>query len=230
VTLPVLILAGGLATRMRPVTKTIPKAMLDVNGKPFIHHQLNLLSRKNIHQILLCVGYLGEQIKDYVGDGRRFNLNVEYFFDGEKLLGTGGAIKKIEKNLPETFFVLYGDSYLNTDYQKVEDAYFASGKTALMTVFRNEGKWDASNVEFINGRIISYSKRNRTPNMNYIDWGLGILQKHAFTPFPSGVSFDLADVYEKLSFEGRLFGYEVFERFYEIGSISGLSDLQNRLT
>jgi NDP-sugar pyrophosphorylase family protein len=227
--LPVLILAGGLAMRMRPATETIPKAMLNVNGKPFIHHQLNLLSGKNINRILLCVGYLGEQIKNYVGDGRRFNLNVEYHFDGDKLLGTGGAIKQIEKNLPEDFFVLYGDSYLNTDYQKVEDAYFASGKTALMTVFRNEGEWDTSNVEFLNGQLISYSKKNRTSNMNYIDWGLGILQRRVFSSFPSKGSFDLADVYEKLASERQLFGYEVFERFYEIGSISGLSDLRNKL-
>jgi NDP-sugar pyrophosphorylase family protein len=227
--LPVLILAGGLATRMRPVTKTIPKAMLDVNGKPFIHHQFSLLSEKDIHHILLCVGYLGEQIKSYVGDGRKFNLDVEYYFDGDKLLGTGGAIKQIEKDLPEEFFVLYGDSYLNTDYQKIEDAYFASDKTALMTVFRNEGKWDTSNVEFLNGQLISYSKKNRTPNMNYIDWGLGILQKQVFSSFPCNSSFDLADIYEKLAAEGQLFGYEVFERFYEIGSSSGLADLRNKL-
>jgi NDP-sugar pyrophosphorylase family protein len=222
-------MTGGLATRMRPVTKTVPKAMLDVNGKPFIHHQLNLLSAKNINRVLLCVGYLGEQIKSYVGTGSRFNLDVEYYFDGDKLLGTGGAIKQIEKNLPEDFFVLYGDSYLDTDYEKVADAYFASGRTPLMTVFRNEGKWDTSNVEFLNDRLISYSKKNRTPNMNYIDWGLGILQRRVFSSFPSKGFFDLADVYEKLASERRLFGYEVFERFYEIGSISGLSDLRNRL-
>jgi NDP-sugar pyrophosphorylase family protein len=228
--LPVVILAGGLATRMRPVSSKIPKSMIDVNGKPFIHHQLSLLKRRGVRRVLLCVGFMGEAIKQYAGDGSQYNLELEYYFDGDTLLGTGGAIKHIGESLPEEFFILYGDSYLDIDYKKIGDAWSKSGKDALMTVFRNENEWDTSNVVFVNGQIISYSKKNKTENMHYIDWGLGILKKELFSSFPSNAAFDLSAVYEKLVSEYRLFGYEVFCRFFEIGSPKGLADLCKQLS
>jgi N-acetyl-alpha-D-muramate 1-phosphate uridylyltransferase len=222
---PVIILAGGLATRMRPVTEKIPKAMINVNGKPFIHHQITLLKKKGIINIIICVGYLGEQIEEYIGDGSKFGINVDYSYDGDVLLGTGGAIAKIKDRLPDTFFVLYGDSYLDINYQKVESAYQISGKKGLMTVFKNDNQWDTSNVVFKQNKLIKYSKINKTEDMNYIDYGLGILKKSVFMVFPHGTVFDLAAIYEKLSDENQLEGYEVFERFYENGSSQGLSDL-----
>jgi NDP-sugar pyrophosphorylase family protein len=227
--IPVIILAGGLATRMRPVTEKIPKSMIAVNGKPFIHHQLTLLEKNGVSEVVLCVGYLGQQIEEYVSNGSTYHLHVEYSYDGDTLLGTGGAIKHIGNNLPDAFFVLYGDSYLDIAYQKVEHAYQVSGKKGLMTIFKNENQWDTSNVVFQDNTIIKYSKINKTKDMRYIDYGLGILQKSVFMDFPSDTAFDLASVYEQLSDESQLEGYEVFERFYEIGSQQGLTDLCKKL-
>jgi NDP-sugar pyrophosphorylase family protein len=228
--LPVVILAGGLATHMRPLTRNMPKSMIDVNGKPFIHYQLSLLRRRGVRRVLLCVGFMGEAIKQYAGDGSQYNMELEYYFDGDTLLGTGGAIKHIGESLPEEFFVLHGDFYLDIDYKKIADTWTKSGKDALLTVFRNESKWDTSNVVFANGQIIRYSKKNKTESMHYIDWGLSIFKKKVFRPFPSNSAFDLAKVYEKLASEYRLFGYEVFYRFFEIGSPRGLADLCRKLT
>jgi NDP-sugar pyrophosphorylase family protein len=225
-----ILLAGGLATRMRPITEEIPKSMIDVNGFPFIHHQLLLLKSKGISHIIMCVGYLGELIRDYVGDGRQYRLNVKYSFDGEILLGTGGAMRRIGNLLPENFFVLYGDSYLDINYKMVENVYTSSDKKGLMTVYKNQNKWDSSNVVFKNGKLIKYSKKHKLDTMNYIDYGLGILNKSVFELFPEKSIFDLADVYEQLSDENQLTGFEVFERFYEIGSVEGLNELRKKFT
>jgi NDP-sugar pyrophosphorylase family protein len=227
--LPVVILSGGLATRMKPVTEKIPKAMIDVNGRPFIYHQLTLLKNKGIFHVIFCIGYLGEQIAQYVGNGEDFQLKIEYCYDGDTLLGTGGAVKHIGNRLPEDFFILYGDSYLDIDYQNVEYAYRVSHKKGLMTVFKNADKWDTSNVIFKNKELIKYSKKNKTQNMHYIDYGLGILNKSVFESYPEDTPFDLAEVYEQLSDEKQLFGYEVCTRFYEIGSHRGLTELCERL-
>jgi len=222
---PVIILSGGLATRMRPVTEKIPKSMIDVNGAPFIHHQITLLKKNNVSHVILCVGYLGEQIEEYIGNGNKYGMHIEYSYDGDLLLGTGGAIAKIGDRLPNTFFVLYGDSYLDVNYQKVENAFKMSDKKGLMTVYKNNNQWDTSNVVYKQNKLIKYSKTNKTEDMNYIDYGLGILKSSVFTAFASNSVFDLATVYEQLSNENQLEGYEVFERFYEIGSPQGLSDL-----
>src|SRR5437867_4482280 len=171
--LPVAILAGGLATRLRPISDEIPKALVDINGEPFITHQLRLLESRGVRRVVLCLGYRGEMVREYVGDGAQFGLAVEYSFDGPVLRGTAGAIHQALPLLGKAFFVLYGDSYLPCDYGAAEEAFAGSGKTALMTVFRNEGKWDSSNVEFTGGRILADDKKNRTPRMRHIDYGLG---------------------------------------------------------
>lgn len=227
--LPVLILSGGLATRMQQVTGNIPKAMLNVAGKPFIHWQLNMLRNQGVKNVILCIGYLGEMIEKYAGNGTEYGLNLTYSYDGEKLLGTGGAIKKIEEYLPEAFFVLYGDSYLDIPYAPVENAFKKSGKTGLMTVYENKDLYDVSNVVFQNGVLVDYSKKHKTAQMRHIDYGLGILRKEAFSGFPKYEFLDLADVYVKLVNEKQLLGFEVFERFYEIGSPEGLQELRIRL-
>jgi NDP-sugar pyrophosphorylase family protein len=227
--IPIVILAGGLAIRMRPVTEKIPKSMIDINGKPFIYHQLHLLKDKGISHVILCLGYLGEQVAGYVGNGDNFHLQVDCFFDGDRLLGTGGAIKHIGEKLPDNFFVLYGDSYLDIDYKAIETAYYSSAKNGLMTIFKNENKWDTSNIIFKNNEIIKYSKKNKTNDMNYIDYGLGILKKSVFASFPENDPFDLAEVYEHLTNTRQLAAYEVDERFYEIGSPAGLAELCDKL-
>lgn len=227
--LPVVILAGGVATRLRPLTETIPKAMIDVNGEPFVAHQLRLLRGNGIERVIICAGYLGKMIQEYVGDGARFRLQVEFSFDGSRLLGTGGAIKNALPLLSDAFFVLYGDSYLPCDYRAAQTAFNASGKLALMTVFRNDGHWDSSNVEFVDGRVIVYDKRHHTPGMHYIDYGLGIFKHSAFEVVPDGQSYDLAALYQDLLTKGELAAYEVGQRFYEIGSLEGLEETRRYL-
>ncbi len=222
--LPVAILAGGLATRLRPTTLELPKALLEVGGEPFISHQLRLLHANRIDRIVICAAYLGEMIQAFVGDGTRFGVQVSFSFDGSHLLGTGGAIKKALALLGDTFFVLYGDSYLPCDYGDIQSFYEKTGKLSLMTVFRNDGRWDRSNVEFVDGRIAAYSKRMQSPQMHYIDYGLGIFKAKAFASVSDDQPTDLAVVYQDLLGRGELAGCEVKQRFYEIGSFEGLAE------
>lgn len=226
--LPVAILAGGLATRLRPVTQEIPKALIEVAGRPFIHHQLDYLARQGIANVVLCVGYRSEQIESAVGDGREFGLTVNYSHDGPVLLGTGGALKRTLPKLDGRFFVLYGDSYLPCDFHTVQQAFLKRSKLALMTVLRNENRWDKSNVLFRDGQVVEYNKRAPRPEMTYIDYGLGVLSAAALDPYPQDRAFDLADVYHELSIAGQLAGFEVSvnERFYEIGSPRGLKEAE----
>lgn len=223
--LPVCILAGGLATRMRPMTERRPKAMLPVNGTPFIRLQLEELMRQGVSRVVLCLGYLGEQIERYV-QSLGLRLDIEYAYDGAIPLGTGGAIKRALPLLSEHFFVLYGDSWLRLKYSEVQEAWQNSEKKALMTVYKNYGQWDKSNAAY-DGVGVVYRKDRPDPSMEYIDYGLGILSAECFASF-SG-KFDLAQVYETLSKEKELAGWEVADRFYEIGSPDGLQSLEQFL-
>jgi NDP-sugar pyrophosphorylase family protein len=228
-TLPVAILAGGLATRLRPITETVPKALLDVAGEPFVHHQLSLLRARGIERVVLCVGHLGERVEAAVGDGARWGLRVACVPDGPRLLGTGGALRRALPLLGERFLVLYGDSFLDCDYLDVARAFVASGREGLMTVWRNEGRHDASNVVMRDGRIARYSKVERDPEMRWIDWGLGGLSARALARWPGDEPLDLATVYGDLVARGELSAYEVAERFYEIGSPAGLEETRRHL-
>lgn len=221
---PAVILAGGLATRLRPVTETIPKSLVEVAGEPFAAHQFRLLARLGIRRVVICAGYLWEQIRDFAGDGAAFGLEIDYSVDGPTLLGTAGAIRKALPLLPEKFFVVYGDSYLPISHAPVQECFDRSGKRALMTVFRNEGQWDSSNVEFDGERIVAYDKKNRTSRMRHIDYGLGMFHRSVFEELGGGPS-DLAAVYGARLAAGDLEGLEVFERFYEVGSFSGIEEL-----
>lgn len=226
---PVAILAGGLATRLRPITEEIPKALISVAGQPFLAHQLRLLQNAGLRKAVLCVGYRGEMIEQEFGDGRSLGIELSYSFDGPELLGTGGALKKALPSLGQRFFVLYGDSYLPIDYAAPVRAFGASGKLGLMTVFRNEGRWDTSNVWFQAGSIKSYSKKDQASEMQHIDYGLGLLDSTALGRWPEGAAFDLADVYRDLITRDELAGFEVERRFYEIGSPEGLAELDAML-
>ncbi|MBT8587056.1 NTP transferase domain-containing protein [Polynucleobacter paneuropaeus] len=223
---PVAILAGGLATRLRPITQVIPKSLIEVAGEPFICHQLEYLHKQGISSVVLCIGFLGEMIQEVVGSGSRWNMQVSYSPDGPALLGTGGALRQALPLLGEHFFILYGDSYLPIDFSDVKKTYAASEKKGLMTILRNQNQWDKSNVEFDAGQIIEYNKTVIRPQMHYIDYGLGLLQSAVLQAYPAGQSFDLSKVYNDLSLAGELAGYEVFERFYEIGSHQGIADTQ----
>ncbi|HKA80618.1 MAG TPA: nucleotidyltransferase family protein [Xanthobacteraceae bacterium] len=223
---PIAILAGGLAKRLRPASLTIPKSLIPVAGRPFIDHQMELLQRQGARKVVICRGYLGEQIEDHVRDGARYGLAVTYCQDGDPLLGTGGAIKKALPQLGDVFMVLYGDSYLPIAFGPVADAFRASGADGLMTVFRNDGRWDTSNVEFGGGAIRRYDKVNRTAAMQHIDYGLSVLRAGAFNRWPAGEPFDLAVVLQDLLAAGRLVGFEVHERFYEVGSAAGIAETE----
>jgi NDP-sugar pyrophosphorylase family protein len=228
--MPVALLTGGLATRLRPLTETVPKALIDINGKPFLDHQLRLLRRKGVTDVVLCVGYRGEQIREHVGDGTSFGLHIRYSFDGPRLLGTAGAIRRALPLLGAQFFVLYGDSYLCCDYGAVEGCFLRSGKLGLMTVFRNEGNWDASNVEFSDGRILRYDKVERDPRMRHIDYGLGAFRQTALRDVAPEKRYDLASVYQRLLERGELAACPVEQRFYEVGSPEGIKQFSEFLS
>lgn len=223
---PVAILAGGLATRLYPITETIPKALVEVAGKPFIIHQLEYLKLEKISDIVLCVGHLGEMIKEVIGNGQSLGLNVKYSEDGDTPLGTGGAIKKALPLLDNNFFILYGDSFLPICFSKVKDAYLKNNKPALMTVLRNGDRWDKSNVLIEDGILVEYNKHVPTPSMRYIDYGLSAVSSTIFDKQMANTNFDLADLYCDLSKSKKLAAFEVHERFYEIGSHTGLKEAE----
>jgi NDP-sugar pyrophosphorylase family protein len=225
---PVAILAGGLATRLRPLTGQVPKSLVDINGEPFVAHQLRLLRSRGVDRVVFCVGYLGELIEQFVGNGSRFGISVAYSSDWPILEGTGGAVRRAVPLLGERFFVLYGDSYLPCDYAAVQRTFENSGKEGLMTVHKNEGKWDSSNVELKAGEIVRYDKVQRSPSMQFIDYGLGVFTHEAFDGCGES-PLDLTAVYQDLIRRGELAAYEVRERFYEIGSLAGIDDLRNYL-
>jgi N-acetyl-alpha-D-muramate 1-phosphate uridylyltransferase len=227
--LPVAILAGGLATRLGPLTQKVPKALLPVAGRPFIHWQLTLLAQQGVTEVVLCVGHLGEQIEATVGDGSGFGMTVRYSCDGAVLLGTGGALKHALPLLGEAFFVLYGDSYLRCSFTAVQAAYEASAAAGLMTVFCNENRWETSNVLFRDGRVVQYDKRSPRPDMRHVDYGLSILSTQALQRGAATCAFDLADVYHELAMQGELAALAVNERFYEIGSLGGIKATERYL-
>ena len=222
--IPVAILAGGLATRLGPVTATVPKALVEVAGRPFAEHQIEWLAGQGVGRVVFLVAHCGELIRRTLGDGSRWGLSLEYLFDGPRLLGTGGAIKRAAPLLGDSFFVMYGDSYLDCHLSDVENRFVASGAAGLMTVFRNQNRWDGSNVLFENGTIVCYDKHARTPQMQHIDYGLGVLAAAALDGYPADQPFDLSAAYQDLLARGQLVAYEVSSRFYEIGSPQSLAE------
>ena len=222
--LPVAILAGGLATRLRPLTDTLPKAMIEICGAPFVDWQLKLLAKNGVGKVVFCVAYKSEMIQDFVGDGSKYGIDVTYSEDGPSLLGTGGAIRGALPRLGADFMVLYGDSYLPIDYKAVETAFYSTPKPALMTVYRNGDLVHPRNVIFVQGELRKYDKGFPDEGMAHIDYGLSIFDASVFMPYSNGAKIDLAEICTTLSSAGLLAGYEVQERFYEIGSLRGIRD------
>jgi NDP-sugar pyrophosphorylase family protein len=220
-----MILAAGYGTRLWPLTVDRTKPAIPFMGRPLVGYVAEYLSRYGCREVAVNLHHRPESVRRALGDGSEFGLEVKYSFDGPELLGTGGALKKALPLLGKQFLVLYGDSYLPIDYAAPVRAFVASGKTALMTVFRNEGRWDTSNVLFKDDAVQKYAKENVGPEMRHIDYGLGIFNSAAFSACPGGKAFDLAEVYQDLIARGELAGYEVKQRFYEIGSPAGLAEL-----
>jgi NDP-sugar pyrophosphorylase family protein len=224
------ILSGGLATRLRPLTETMPKAMIPVAGRPFIDHQLQLLSRNGIKDVVLCLGYLGEQIEAFVGDGSAWSLRVKYSWERGELLGTGGALKLAEPLLDKTFFLTYGDSYLPIDYVEVAEAFLRGSNLGMMVVYENEDRFDRSNV-FIDGALVcKYDKEEWTPDMVYIDYGLTALKREAVKLIPPGTVSALDILIKNLVAKKQLAAFVTTTRFFEIGSWEGIRDLETFLT
>jgi N-acetyl-alpha-D-muramate 1-phosphate uridylyltransferase len=217
---PICILAGGLGTRLGERVSDTPKPLIDVAGEPFLFHQLRLLAEHGGRRVVLCVGYLGALIERRVGD-ERFGMQIEYSYDAPDLDGTLGAIRRARPLLGERFLVLYGDTYLRIDYAAAARAWCASGLPALMTVLLNDNRWDTSNVRYEAGLVLAYEKRTPTPEMRWIDYGLGGLTGEALTLLDEQER-DLERLYRKLACEGLLFGYPASKRFFEIGTPSAL--------
>ncbi|HYL38719.1 MAG TPA: sugar phosphate nucleotidyltransferase [Bryobacteraceae bacterium] len=223
------ILAGGLGTRMRPLTEACPKTLLPVRGRPFAWHQLHWLAAHGITDVVYCIGHHGDLIRRYWASEPRPVPSIRYVDEGAQLRGTGGALRLARDRgvLDESFLALYGDSFLPVELAPIWRAFQASGAPALMTVLRNQGRWDRSNANYHDGRVTLYDKSGR-PGMEYIDYGLSAFRRELFDTVPEEV-FDLAALLHELSVRGQLAGFEVEERFYEIGSPDGLRDLERYL-
>ena len=224
------ILAGGLATRLRPITEHIPKSLIQICDKPFLQHQLERLKDGGVTDIVLCIGYLGDQIVEYFGDGRKYGVNITYSYDGNHLLGTAGALKKAEEYLYEEFFLTYGDSYLFIDYQTAMSWFKQFGKQGLMVVYKNYDQYDKSNVSIEGNLVKSYSKTNRTKDMIYIDYGASILRQEVLNLVPKGGVYSLEELFTQLVQQQQLLAYEVKERFYQVGSIDGIEEFKQYIS
>jgi NDP-sugar pyrophosphorylase family protein len=229
-----LVLAGGLGTRLAPVTETVPKCLIPVAGRPFAHWQLEWLASEGVTEIVYSIGHLGDLVRAEVGDGTRWGVSVRYVDDGPERRGTAGAVRLAVDDgaLGDDFFVLYGDSWLSISLAAVEAAYRASTAPALMTVFRNRGRWEHPNAVLAGGMVTWYEKglADPPPAMEYVDYGLSVLSAAVVRELvPAGHRADLAEVFTPLSRAGRLAGFEATERFYEIGSPDGLAELERLL-
>ena len=228
------ILAGGLGTRIRSVAPDIPKCLIEVAGHPFADLQLSWLARQEVEDVVYCIGYLGDQVRNFVGNGNRWHLNVSYVDEGEHLLGTAGALRLAldQGILAECFLVLYGDSFLSIRLSDVMAAHRASSRSALMTFFRNDGNWERSNAVFDGSRVTLYEKGygQARDDMHFVDYGVSCLQREVIRDrVPSGHATDLASLFQELSLEGQLAGMEAHSRFYEVGSPEGVRDLELHL-
>ncbi len=223
----IVILAGGLATRLRPLTENIPKSMIRIENKPFLRHQIELLRDNGVSDIVLCVGYRSHMIKDYFGNGKRFGVNIIYSDEGENLLGTGGALKNAEPLLEDVFFLMYGDSYLLFDYRGIESYYKKLRNFCLLVVYKNHNLYDNSNIGIEDGLVTIYDKTNPDGKLNYIDAGLSILSKEILNQIPSDRPSPLEELYQKIIAKGEMLAYKVNQRFYEIGSLQGLKEFEN---
>jgi NDP-sugar pyrophosphorylase family protein len=222
------LLAGGLGTRLRPLTNSRPKSLIEVAGEPFLAHQLRLIQAAGIREVVLCCGHHGRQIENFVGDGTAFGLTLRYSYDGDSPLGTGGALRAALPLLGRRFLVMYGDSWLTEPIEPVWRAFLDANKPALMTVFANNDSLARSNVEYRSGSVVRYEKRRPSPTLHYIDYGIEAMDAFPLGDWPVPV-FDLAEVWQMLAAASLLAGFEVSTRFYEIGSFEGLAETEQAI-
>ncbi len=218
-------MTGGLATRLGDLTKNHPKSMVKVQGEPFLEYQLELLRRGGITNMVLCIGHMGEQIKSQFGDGEKWGINIKYSSE-DKPLGTAGALKKAEALLNDTFFTMYGDSYLFLDFSRIMSYFESQHKLALMTVYKNYDRYDKSNTVVEGNLVRKYSKKEKTEDMVYIDYGANIFRKEALEIIPESQYYSMDELFPRLIEMDELLAFEVKERFYEIGSPQGLNEFE----
>jgi N-acetyl-alpha-D-muramate 1-phosphate uridylyltransferase len=224
----IVILCGGLATRLYPLTKKIPKAMIRIGGKPFLEYQLELVKKNGISDVVLCIGYKGNKIKKYFGNGKKWGLRITYSSDEKKLLGTGGALKKAEPLLDDVFLVMWGDSYLPFNFQEAIEFFKKHNKLGLMTVYKNENRIEPSNVEIKGNLVKAYSKKRKTKRMKYIDYGLSIFKKEVLKYIPKNKFYDLSKLNQLLIRKKQLLAFPVKRRFYQIGTFEGLEEFKRK--
>lgn len=223
------VIAGGLGTRLGALTKDIPKPLVPVAGRPFLDHQLRLLRSGGVGKVVLCIGHMGEQIQEFVGDGSRWGMSVAYSLDGPVLLGTGGSLKKAAPLLEDRFLLTWGDSYLEIEHRRVWASFLASGLPAMMVVWRNRGAKEPSNVRLHGERVAAYDKWSPGPEFDCIDYGLSALSKKVLQAIPEGEPFAIEKVFRDLAAQNKLGAYVVEQAFMEIGSPAGLAELEARL-
>lgn len=221
----VIILCGGLATRIRPLSEKTPKSLILIEGHPFLEYQINLLKSYGFHDIVFCIGYKGNLIKKYFGDGKSFSVNIKYSEETDQLLGTGGSIKNAEDILKKEFMVMYGDSYLPFDFNKAINFFHKHHKLGLMTVYKNNNSIEPSNVSIIKNLVKKYNKKNTSSEFQYIDYGVSIFKKQVLNNFPNK-RFDLSEIHQFLIKEKELLAYQIKERFYQIGDFQGLEEFK----
>ena len=225
----VAVLMGGLGTRLKEFTKECPKPLVDVEGRPFFDYSLKLLMHHGFRKFLFLIGYRAEMIEEYYGDGSRLGISITYCYDGKELLGTGGAVRRAYDLLEDDFLLMYGDSFMDIDYEETVYRYFEGkqrGMKALMTVLKNGNRFDRSNV-IMNGREIElYDKQDIMPEMDYIDYGVCMYSKDLLDDYEYGAKFDIAVLQKQLSIEKKLAAHIVTKRFYEIGSPESLKEFR----
>jgi len=221
------IICGGLATRLKKVSKTVPKSMIEINGKPFLQYQIEMLKKQKIKDIVLCVGHLSEKIESYFGNGSKFGVNIKYSYDKDKLLGPIGAVKNAESLLEDEFFIMYGDSYIFVDFKKVYEFYKKQQKLACMVVYKNENKYDKSNLAVEKNMVVAHKDDSKGHDIDYIDYGTSILNKKSLDFIPKNEFFSTEKFFKILILKNELLAYVVKKRFYHIGTPEALEEYRN---
>jgi NDP-sugar pyrophosphorylase family protein len=221
------ILCGGLGTRLGDLSKNIPKSMIEINDKPFLEYQIEILKKNSIKDIVLCVGHLSEKIKSYFGDGKKLGVKIQYSYDGDKPLGTIGALKKAEPLLDDIFFIMYGDSFLSVDFRKVYRFFIKQDKLGLMVVYKNFDKYDKSNIAIKGDLVVGYGRDNTSKDMVFIDYGTSVLRKKALDLVPKDKTYSTGEFFSQLIKKGELLSFEAKNRFYHIGNPKSLEEFNN---
>jgi N-acetyl-alpha-D-muramate 1-phosphate uridylyltransferase len=217
-------LAGGLGTRVASLTGGVtPKTLLDVAGRPFLDRRIEDLLAEGVHQVIVLAGHGAAQLRQHI-DAADFGMEVVTIAEGSRLLGTGGAIAAALGQLPDSFWVTYADTFLQAPMAEIEELFDASGAVGLMTVLRNEDRWQRSNADVAGGLVAAYEKGAPPGTFPYIDYGLLLFRREAFTGIGPGARADLSDVVGPLIHAGDLAAFEVTEPFHDIGTPAALEE------